>query len=308
MLFDKPLRDHHPIVQLLLLIGLCLSSGGLFALIALKSAESVTGIAGTLVADWLQTPDPMYIPYIWWVQSLSAFGVFVLPGIIWAYYYDYDTPWQPLGLHIRQKPTIWLYVGILVIVISPLIYWIYGINQQMELPEAWSALEASMKTAEEESEKTIKLLLSATGTQAFLINILVIAILPAVGEELLFRGVLQNIFRGLFNNPHIAIWLGAILFSALHMQWYGFLPRLLLGAMFGYIYFWSGSIMLSIFAHFINNGAAVAVEMWGGEGGSEAIENALLNSPWWLILVSLLAVAILLRAIHLHTQNIQTYR
>lgn len=308
MLFDKPLRDHHPIVQLLLLIGLCLSSGGLFALIALKSAESVTGIAGTLVADWLQTLDPMYIPYIWWVQSLSAFGVFVLPGIIWAYYYDYDTPWQPLGLHIRQKPTIWLYVGILVIVISPLIYWIYGINQQMELPEAWSALEASMKTAEEESEKTIKLLLSATGTQAFLINILVIAILPAVGEELLFRGVLQNIFRGLFNNPHIAIWLGAILFSALHMQWYGFLPRLLLGAMFGYIYFWSGSIMLSIFAHFINNGAAVAVEMWGGEGGSEAIENALLNSPWWLILVSLLAVAILLRAIHLHTQNIQTYR
>jgi hypothetical protein len=308
MLFDKPLRDHHPIVQLLLLIGLCLSSGGLFALIALKSAESVTGIAGTLVADWLQTPDPMYIPYIWWVQSLSAFGVFVLPGIIWAYYYDYDTPWQPLGLHIRQKPTIWLYVGILVIVISPLIYWIYGINQQMELPEAWSALEASMKTTEEESEKTIKLLLSATGTQAFLINILVIAILPALGEELLFRGVLQNIFRGLFNNPHIAIWLGAILFSALHMQWYGFLPRLLLGAMFGYIYFWSGSIMLSIFAHFINNGAAVAVEMWGGEGGSEAIENALLNSPWWLILVSLLAVAILLRAIHLHTQNIQTYR
>lgn len=308
MLFDKPLRDHHPIVQLLLLIGLCLSSGGLFALIALKSAASVTGIAGTLVADWLQTPDPMYIPYIWWVQSLSAFGVFVLPGIIWAYYYDYDTPWQPLGLHIRQKPTIWLYVGILVIVISPLIYWIYGLNQQMELPEAWSALEASMKTAEEESEKTIQLLLSATGTQAFLINILVIAILPAVGEELLFRGVLQNIFRGLFTNPHFAIWVAAILFSALHMQWYGFLPRLLLGAMFGYIYFWSGSIMLSIFAHFINNGAAVAIEMWGGEGGSEAIENALLHSPWWLILVSLLAVVVLLRAIHLQTQNIQKFR
>ncbi len=308
MLFDKPLRDHHPIVQLLLLIGLCLSSGGLFALIALKSAGSVTGVAGTLAADWLQTPDPMYIPYIWWVQSLSAFGVFVLPGIVWAYYYDYDTPWQPLGLHIRQKPNVWLYVGVLVMVISPIIYWIYGLNQQMELPEAWSALEASMKRAEEESEKTIQLLLSATGTQAFLINILVIAILPAVGEELLFRGVLQNIFRTLFNNPHLAIWIGAILFSALHMQWYGFFPRLLLGAMFGYIYFWSGSIFLSIFAHFINNGAAVAVEMWGGEGGSEAIEKALLNSPWWLLLLSLLAVVVLLRAIQLQTQNTQTIR
>ncbi len=308
MLFDKPLRDHHPIVQLLLLIGLCLSSGGLFALIAIKSAGSVTGVAGTLLADWLQNPDPKYIPYIWWVQSLSAFGVFVLPGIVWAYYYDYDTPWQPLGLHIRQKPNVWLYVGVLVMVISPIIYWIYGLNQQMELPEAWSALETSMKRAEEESEKTIQLLLSATGTQAFLINILVIAILPAVGEELLFRGVLQNIFRTLFKNPHLAIWIGAILFSALHMQWYGFFPRLLLGAMFGYIYFWSGSIFLSIFAHFINNGAAVAVEMWGGEGGSEAIEKALLNSPWWLLLLSLLAVVVLLRAIKLQTQNIQTFR
>ena len=92
------------------------------------------------------------------------------------------------------------------------------------------------------------------------------------------------------------------------MQWYGFFPRLLLGAMFGYIYFWSGSIFLSIFAHFINNGAAVAVEMWGGEGGSEAIEKALLNSPWWLLLLSLSAVVVLLRAINVQTQNTQTIR
>jgi membrane protease YdiL (CAAX protease family) len=88
----------------------------------------------------------------------------------------------------------------------------------------------------------------------FILAFIVIAILPGIGEEFLFRGVLQNYFRVIFKNPHIAIWVSAILFSALHMQFYGFLPRMVLGALFGYLYFWSGKLIFPMLAHALNNG------------------------------------------------------
>jgi len=84
-----------------------------------------------------------------------------------------------------------------------------------------------------------------------------IAILPAIGEELLFRGVLQRIFANWTKNIHLGVWIAAILFSAMHMQFYGFLPRMMLGVLFGYLFVWSGSLLLPILCHFINNGSAV---------------------------------------------------
>jgi membrane protease YdiL (CAAX protease family) len=86
-----------------------------------------------------------------------------------------------------------------------------------------------------------------------------IAFLPAIGEELLFRGVILRIFTNWTKNHHWGVWISAILFSALHMQFYGFIPRMLLGVLFGYLLVWSGSMWLPIIAHFINNGVAVVV-------------------------------------------------
>ncbi len=300
MLFDKPLREHHPALQFLLIFSLCLASGGLFALIALKTAAAVTGISGTIAADWLTHPDPAYIPYIWWIQSLSALGLFVVPGILWAYYYDYDTPWEPIGLHHRTGWKKYFSAVLILITVTPLVYVVYQLNQEMKLPEAWSALEATLQKAENESQQTIELLLTAAGWQGLLINLFVIAILPAVGEELLFRGVLQNIMRRFFRSPHAAIWFTAFLFSALHMQWYGFLPRMMLGALFGYLYFWSGNLLLPILAHLVNNGAAVFMEY--ADTGKQPLvtEDQLLHSPWWLVVISLLITGILMRYLYLH--------
>jgi membrane protease YdiL (CAAX protease family) len=81
----------------------------------------------------------------------------------------------------------------------------------------------------------------------------VIAVLPGIGEELLFRGFLQNLLKRIFKNDHVAIWVAAVLFSAIHFQFYGFIPRMLLGALFGYIYVWSGNLLYPIIAHFVNN-------------------------------------------------------
>ena len=86
-----------------------------------------------------------------------------------------------------------------------------------------------------------------------------VAIVPAIGEELLFRGLIQKYFRQIFGNPHAAIWVTAILFSAFHLQFYGFLPRMLLGAFFGYLFYFSRNLGYAIIAHFINNGFTVTL-------------------------------------------------
>ncbi len=304
MLFDKPLRDHPPLLQLLLLFSLCIASGGLFTLIALQFSAQLTGISGQLVPAWLDQPDIKYIPYIWWMQSMSAFGLMVVPGIIWAYYYDYTTSWEPLGLHFKTSRKSYLAVVGIMLVSMPIIYAVYHWNQGIALPAAWSELEASLQKAEKDSEQTIKLLMQATGWSGLLMNLFVIALLPAISEELIFRGVLQNIMRSLFKQPHLAIWLTAILFSAIHMQWYGFLPRMLLGALFGYFYFWSGKISLAVLAHLVNNGLAVIIEYTGNATNLPVDEDVLLASPWWLVLLSLLFSGIFLRYLYLHRREL----
>lgn len=308
MLFDKPLRDHPPFLQLILIISLAIASGGLFTLIALQLSSQLTGVAGQLVPVWLENPDSKYIPYIWWMQSMSAIGLMVVPGLVWAYYYDYTLPWEPLGLHYKVTLKSYLAVGCIMIAVIPFIYAVYHLNQGMELPAVWSELEASLQKAEKDSEQTIQLLFQARGWSGLLMNLFVIALLPALSEELIFRGVLQNIMRNFFKNPHWAIWLTAILFSAIHMQWYGFLPRMILGALFGYMYFWSGKLGLAILAHFVNNAVAVLFEYMSMAAKSPFNETDLLASPWWLVLLSLLISGIFLRYLYLqrHKTNPQS--
>ncbi|MDZ7777205.1 MAG: CPBP family intramembrane glutamic endopeptidase [Bacteroidales bacterium] len=105
-----------------------------------------------------------------------------------------------------------------------------------------------------------------TSYGALAANLLLIAVIPAIGEELFFRGVLQKVFTDWFSNAHAGIIITSVLFSALHMQFFGFLPRFVLGVLFGYYFYWSRSLWLPIFAHFINNGAAVVVAFLAARG------------------------------------------
>ncbi|MFA5196683.1 MAG: CPBP family intramembrane glutamic endopeptidase, partial [Bacteroidales bacterium] len=100
----------------------------------------------------------------------------------------------------------------------------------------------------------------------FFINILMIAVLPAIGEEFFFRGVLQRLLGEWFKNVHVAVIVTAVIFSAFHLQFYGFLPRFLLGMFLGYIFYWSGSLWVPIIVHFINNGLAVVVAWLSARG------------------------------------------
>ena len=105
------------------------------------------------------------------------------------------------------------------------------------------------------------MLLGETGIGDMLISVLLIGILTGVAEELFFRGGLQNILKAMFHNRHLAVWVTAFVFSAIHMQFFGFFPRLIMGVFFGYLVLWSGSLWLSIIAHSFNN-SIVVLTMW----------------------------------------------
>lgn len=139
--------------------------------------------------------------------------------------------------------------------ISPLAEW----NMNIKFPEFMSGFENWAIHEEERLAKLTEALTDFKSPGDLLIGILVIALLPAIGEELVFRGMLQRELWRSTLNVHLAIWISSAIFSAIHMQFYGFIPRLLLGALFGYLYYWSGNLLIPMFSHFFNNAFAVVM-------------------------------------------------
>jgi membrane protease YdiL (CAAX protease family) len=107
-------------------------------------------------------------------------------------------------------------------------------------------------------------LIKSSGMRDLTINIFILAVIPSIAEEMIFRGILQQILCRVFKSGHIGIWLTAILFSAIHLQFFGFLPRLILGLSFGYLFFWSRNLWLPVIAHFINNFIPVMMTFFYG--------------------------------------------
>jgi general stress protein CsbA len=136
----------------------------------------------------------------------------------------------------------------------------------MNLPDLFSGLENMMRQLEDKAAKITEKFLEMDTTGDLMVNLFIIAVLPAVGEELFFRGLLQRIFSDWSRNKHVGIWVTAVVFSALHGQFYGFVPRMILGGMFGYLLVWSGSLWIPILAHLVNNGVAVIASYYYQKG------------------------------------------
>jgi uncharacterized protein len=131
--------------------------------------------------------------------------------------------------------------------------WLIQWNRTMRLPTWLGAFEAWAQEKETALEKTTAFLTSFDSLTELGAGIVVMGIIPAIGEELLFRGLVQNLCHKLTHNMHLAIGISAFVFSAIHLQFYGFLPRFLLGALFGYTYWWTKDLLFPMVAHFFNN-------------------------------------------------------
>jgi membrane protease YdiL (CAAX protease family) len=194
------------------------------------------------------------------LKLLTAFQhivLFVLPPVLAAYVFSKNVQRY---LFLRKTKSVFILLTILIIFFSlPVINFTGFLNSQFTLPEALSGIEKIMKELEESAKQTTDTFLSVDSTGGLLVNIFVIALLPAIGEELLFRGVLIRLFNEWFKNIHLTIVITSFLFSFIHFQFYGFIPRMLLGMIFGYLMYWSGSIILPMIAHFLNNAVAVCI-------------------------------------------------
>lgn len=145
-------------------------------------------------------------------------------------------------------------LGVLALLFSmPAMEWLVQWNMNISLPEGMKPLEEWMRQAEAAASSQIELLLGGHSVGSLIIGILVVGIMAALSEELFFRGALQRLISTIPVNKHVAIWIAAFLFSAFHMQFYGFFPRLLLGAFFGYALVWSGSLWVPVILHATNN-------------------------------------------------------
>ena len=163
-------------------------------------------------------------------------------------------------------------------------------NKSINFPEFMNSFETWAFNKEKELEKITIFLVSFENNWEFLFGILSIALIPGICEEYLFRGVLQKNFYLISKNIHIAVWLSAFFFSALHLQFYGFFPRMLLGVLFGYIYYWSGSILYPMIAHIFNNFFSLTIFYFSQKGllneNFEVSINSSPNIPIGLIIIS----------------------
>ncbi len=183
--------------------------------------------------------------------SAALIGLFVIPAV---YMYAREKISiqsffvKPLGI------TPFLIAGIVTVTFMTVNAVFIEWNLNVSFPEFMKGFENWARQTEEAAAKMTEYLTAFDSFSQFMVAFFVVAVFAALGEELVFRGIMQNMIYKANGNIHIAIWLSAVLFSAIHFQFFGFVPRVLLGALFGYLYYWSGNLWIPIFAHFINNG------------------------------------------------------
>ncbi|MCX6290697.1 MAG: CPBP family intramembrane metalloprotease [Bacteroidetes bacterium] len=243
--------------KFLLSVGIILMSAVIFTLLSAVLASGIYGVSMLELQSLLNNfSDPRAISILKFLQTVSTIGTFIIPAFLIAFLFN-EKPLNYLSLSGRVSSFSIILVVLALIAALPLINYLGELNSRMSLPSFLSGMEKWMKESEDKAAELTKNFLEMHSTSDLLFNIFMIALLPALGEELLFRGIIQRIFSEWSKNIHIGVWTSAVLFSTMHMQFYGFIPRMLLGALLGYLLVWSGSLWLPIIAHFVNNASAV---------------------------------------------------
>ncbi len=190
------------------------------------------------------------------LQVLYSIGLFLVPAILSGFLIQRNT-WKYLKADRVSSYWIIILVITLMVISIPWINFTSFLNEKLSLPERWGDLMEKIRENDENSWDLMRAYLQTENIGGLLINIFIVALIPALGEEFFFRGTVQRILKEWFRNEHLAIWIAALLFSLMHYQFLGFIPRVMLGALFGYLFAWTGSIWIAVLAHFINNGVAV---------------------------------------------------
>ncbi|HOI01051.1 MAG TPA: CPBP family intramembrane metalloprotease [Bacteroidales bacterium] len=269
----------------------------MFIIIWLISAIAFTGLSlllGMIFFDHevltAGTQPPFGQEQIRWLrllQGLNQFGLLIFPVLLFGVLV---AGWNGMPRQVwpglRLKGSYLLYSIALLLLFMPLINLLIEWNEGISLPAWLQGMETWMRAREAAAKGISDAFLQGSGYPDLVWSLLIVAVLPSLGEELLFRGTLQPLFSRWTGSKHAGVWLSAILFSAIHMQFFGFVPRLLLGVIFGYALLRSGSLWLPVLLHFWNNGTIVVVT-WLNARGLIHLDEAELSvfHPLWAIIL-----------------------
>lgn len=267
----NPYKQHiSDFLLIIVIIGFGFILGQILSISILKFLDPALFQEMDLIKE---SHDMNRINVLKFIQFMSAFCTFVLPSFVIGKIFG-NRATSYLSLNRTPDFSYYFFIVVFMLSVMPLMNVIIDFNENLKFPEWMSGLEERLRSKEDSSQSMIRLILSGDRYFDLLINIIVIAALPALGEELLFRGILQKYFTSVFKNPHFGILLSAVIFSAIHFQFFGFVPRFLLGALFGYLVYFSGSLWTAIWAHFFNNALAVTAMFFISKGDiSVEIEN-----------------------------------
>lgn len=255
--YVKPLS---PALQLFYLLLICI--GCLFAG-AIVGMAAVAGIYGTDMISQISGLNPVHTAnYVYAMRMFLGLGNTVLgfwtPALFFAFLVV-KKPHTYLKYESHFSPALLLYVLLFMMFFMPIIditsFW----NQQLSLPAPFKGLDKWIHDTENQNAVIFKEIMNMRSGGDFVVTLFIVGFLPAISEEFLFRGCLQTIFRRWGMSVHSAVWLTAFVFSFMHFEFLGFVPRMLLGGALGYLCAWSGSIWPSVCCHFLNNGFAVVV-------------------------------------------------
>jgi len=242
----------HPALQFLIFIGLSIVIILIGNLIGAAIAIGLYGLHAVMDISQLKFTSPNVIKALW-VMQIAGTTLPILAAPLFFSLVIVKEPLNYLKYRFRFPWTLILLVFVIMFVSAPLIEYLSNLNAKMVLPHFLSW----MRDKEDEAQKLTEAMMQMRTVWNLIVDVLLIGLLTAIVEEFMFRGCLQTIFLRWTKNTHAAIWITAILFSAFHMQFFGFLPRMMLGVLFGYFVAWSGSVWTSVWAHFINNATAV---------------------------------------------------
>lgn len=286
---QKPIfSNYSPVVKLTFLLILSIASLSAFLFLASVIVRALWGF------NFIDNPsvlenfsDPFVIDANRLLIVFQHIGLFIFPAILFL---KLSTNKPKEFIYWRTNASLILSVTVIMLLLSfmPMINLFIGLNESVVFPEFMSGIEASFRSMEDSAQALTEALIKMENLSDFLYLALLVAVLPAIGEELMFRGVIQRLLSVQFNNYHWGIWGSAFLFSAMHFQFYGFLPRMLLGALFGYMLVYTGNIIYPMIAHFFNNFASLIIAYFIQHGKiPDEVDTVGANYEWGYILPGL---------------------
>ncbi|MBV4357386.1 CPBP family intramembrane glutamic endopeptidase [Pinibacter aurantiacus] len=246
---------------------------------------SIAGAYHVSVNELMNPTSPAAVTASKLNLAVSSIFVFGMSGFLFSYMSDHH-PFKFLGFK-QPAPQIFLSIGVIILLTSlPALSWFAIINKQVHLP---SGLQETFKKFDDLNKQMMTKMLVMPSAKDLFLNIIVFGVIPAIMEEIFFRGALQRIFIRLFKSPVIGILVTAFVFSAAHMEFSGFLVRLVLGALLGALYWYSGSLWPGILMHFLNNAMQILVLYFYPQ---TMVEDTHFNV--WLVAVSCLSIVLIL--------------